>query len=352
MELYTWEKVRNRMVTIRQIAERAGVSTATVSNVIHGKARKVSAQTVERIQALIDEMGYVQEKRQGIVRSQGAKLVATIIHCHHGFENSVLADPFYGVVVGSIEDELRCQNCYMLLYSADNVEDISKMLVNCDVDGVIALSCSKENCKKLYNLIRKPMVSIDAYGSLSGETPVPDVGLDDEEGGRLMTQHLLELGYETIFMAGMDNYGIDHQRWVGAQQVCGTLLFLKRKCKLEFIELGHTLRKREVRYQEIAKQIPFKRKTAIFFTADALAMEAISYWAESGIRVPQDIGVAGFDNSINAISYSIPRLTTISQDIPLKGSIAVRELVSALQDPSYQPASHKLPVSLVSRQSV
>lgn len=341
------------MVTIRQIAERAGVSTATVSNVIHGKSQKVSAQTVKRIRALIDEMGYVQEKRQGIVRSQGFKLVATIIHCHHGFENSVLADPFYGVVVGNIEDELRCQNCYMLLYSADNIEDISKMLAACDVDGVIALSCSKENCQKIHNLIRKPMVSIDAYGNLSAaETSVPDVGLDDEEGGRLMTQHLLELGYETIFMAGMDNYGIDHRRWVGAQKMCGTLMFLERKCRLKFIELGHTLRKREVRYQEIAKQIPFKRKTAIFFTADSLAMEAISYWAELGIRVPQDIGVAGFDNSINAISYSIPRLTTINQNIPLKGIIAVRELVAKLQDPSYQPVSHKLPVALVSRQSV
>lgn len=341
------------MVTIRQIAERAGVSTATVSNVIHGKSGKVSAKTVERIQALIDEMGYIQEKRQGIVRSQGTKLVATIIHSHHVFDNSVLADPFYGVVVGSIENELREQNCYMLLYSANNVEDISQMLVNCDVDGVIALSFSKENCKKIYNLIRKPMVSIDAYGSLNqAEDPIPDVGLDDEEGGQLMTQHLLDLGYETIFMAGMDNYGIDHQRWVGAQKVCATLQFLERKCKLEFIELGHTLPERQVRYQEIAKQIPFKRRTAIFFTADALAMEAISYWAESGIRVPQDIGVAGFDNSINAISYSIPRLTTINQNIPQKAIIAVRELVAKLRDPSYQPVSHRLPVSLVSRQSV
>lgn len=340
------------MVTIKQIAERAGVSTATVSNVIHGKSRKVSAKTVERIQALLDEMGYVQEKREGIVRSEGFKLVATIIHCHHGFENSVLADPFYGVVTGSIENELRRQNCYMLLYASTNVEDISKMLVNCDVDGVIALSCSKENCKKLYNLIHKPMVSIDAYGSLSGEEPVPDIGLDDEEGGYLMTRHLLEQGYETIFVAGMENIGIDHQRWVGAQRVCDTLLFLERKRKLEFIELGITRQKRRIRYREIAKQVPFKKKTAFFFTADSLAMEAIGYWAEYGVHVPQDIGVAGFDNSMDAISYSIPRLTTINQDIAMKGCIAVRELVSALQNPSYHPVSHKLPVSLVSRQSV
>ncbi len=340
------------MVTIKQIAERAGVSTATVSNVIHGKARKVSAETVERVQRLMDEMGYVQEKRQGTVRGQGIQLVATIIHCHQGFENSVLADPFYGIVTGSIEGELRRQGCYMMLYASNDVEDIARMLVTCDVDGVITLSCSKENCKKLYHLIHKPMVSIDSYGDLEGTTPVPNVGLDDEEGGYLMARHLLELEYENIFVAGMENMGIDHQRWVGAQRVCGTPLFLERKQKLEFIELGCTLPEREVRYREIASQVPFKKKTAIFFTSDSLAMEAISYWAVLGVHVPQDLGVAGFDNSINAVSYSIPRLTTISQDMPLKAYTAVRELVAALRDPSYQPKDHKLPVSLVSRQSV
>lgn len=345
-------EVGDQMVTIKQIAERAGVSTATVSNVIHGNARKVSARTVERIQALMDEMGYIQEKRQGIVRGEGFKLVATIIHRHHGFENSVLSDPFYGVVTGSIEDELRQQNCYMLLYSSNNVEDISKMLVNCDVDGAIVLSSSKENCKKLYNLIRKPMVSIDAYGSPGEGLSIPNIGLEDAEGGYLMVRHLLELGYETIFMAGMENIGIDHLRWVGAQRVCRSALFSERKARLEFIELGRTQDKRKVRYQEIAKQIPFKRKTAIFFVADYLAMEALSCWAEYGIRVPQDIGVAGFDNSINAINYSIPRLTTVNQDISMKGRIAARELVAALQDPAYRPVSHKLPVSLVCRQSV
>ena len=340
------------MVTIKQIAERAGVSTATVSNVIHGKAGKVSAKTVKRIQELMEEMGYVQEKRQGIVRSQDFKLVAIILHCHHIFENSVLADPFYSVLVGSIEEELRHQGCYMLLYSSENMDDIARMLTACDVDGVIALSCSKENCKKLYHLIRKPMVSVDAHGTFSGKSPVPNIGLDDEEGGYLMVQHLLELGYETIFVAGMEDMGIDHQRWVGVQRVCDTLMFLERKCKLEFINLGHARANREIRYREISKQMPFKRKTAFFFTSDALAMEAISCWAEFGIRVPQDVGVAGFDNSINAIRYSIPRLTTIKQDIQLKARLAVQELGAVLQDPSYHPTSYKLPVSLVSRQSV
>ena len=81
-------------------------------------------------------------------------------------------------------------------------------------------------------------------------------------------------------------------------------------------------------------------------------MEAIKFWTEHGVRVPQDVGVAGFDNSVNAVSFSIPPLTTISQDMRMKARIAVEELVAAIRDPEYTPQNHRLPVSLVTRQSV
>ena len=340
------------MVTIKQIAERAGVSTATVSNVIHGKSKKASAETVQRIRELIDEMGYVQEKGQQISRDRDSKLVAVIIHYHHGFNDTVLADPFYGIITGSIEEELRQRGCYMMLYAAPDVDDIFKMLMTWDVDGIIAVSLSMDDCKKIHNLIGKPMVSIDAYGDDNESSSVPDVGLDDEEGGYLMVRHLLGLGYENIFMAGVSNYGIDRRRWLGAQQLRETSFFQGEKKKLDFIELGSTRKERESRYLGVARQIPFKKKTAFFFTSDSLAMEAISYWIQRGIRIPQDIGVAGFDNSINAVSFSIPRLTTINQNMPMKARVAVEELVTSLQDPSYQARSHTLPVSLVIRQSV
>ena len=340
------------MVTIKQIAQAAGVSTATVSNVIHGKSRHVSAETVKKIQTLIDEMGYVRDQGQRVVSRQGAKLAALIIRYHHGFENSVLADPFYGIVTGTVEEALRERGCYMMLYTSSDMDDILQMLMAMDVDGVIAVSFSFEECKKIQGLIRRPMVSIDAYGAEGAEPEVPDVGLEDEKGGFLMTQHLLELGYETIFMAGVDNYGIDHRRWLGARQVLDTPLFRQGKKKLEYLELGNEKSARETVYQSVMRQLPFRKKTAFFFTSDALAMEAISYWAARGVRVPEDLGVAGFDNSINAASYSIPPLTTISQDMRLKGRKAVEELVRAMQDPDYVPRSYRLPVSLVSRKSV
>lgn len=340
------------MVTIRQIAERAGVSTATVSNVIHGKSRKVSAKTVERIRHIMDEMGYVQESPHRNEGRTQAKLVAVLIHYYQWFEDSVLADPFYGIVTGSIEQELRRQGYYMMLYASQDMEDIFRTLMTWDVDGIIAVSFSISDCGKLYNLLRKPMISIDAFGKPGESYLVPDVGLDDEGGGRLMTGHLLELGYETIFVGGGADFGIDHRRWLGAQTIRDTLEFQEGKRRLEFLPLGFSLREREKRYREIARQIPFKRKTAIFFTSDILAMEAMSYLAEWGIRIPRDIGIAGFDNSQSAARFSIPRLTTVQQDFYQKGRIAVQELVAMLRDPGYWPQNHRLPVALVSRQSV
>ena len=340
------------MVTIKQIAERAGVSTATVSNVIHGKSRHVSAETVKRIQKLIDEMGYVRDSGPRVLSRQGSTLVATIIRYQNGFENSVLADPFYGIVAGTIEEELRRHDCYMMLYASSDMDDIFKMLMTWDVDGVIAVSSSIEECKKIRNLIRKPMVSIDAFGADGVKPVVPDVGLEDEKGGFLMAEHLLKQGYETIYVAGISNFGIDHRRWVGARQAGELPVFREGKKKLEFIELGIERQTREERYRQFVRQIPFKKKTAVFFTMDALAMEAISFWAERGVQVPRDVGVAGFDNSINAINFSIPPLTTINQDMRMKGRIAVEELVAAIRDPNYTPQNHMLPVSLVIRQSV
>ena len=81
-------------------------------------------------------------------------------------------------------------------------------------------------------------------------------------------------------------------------------------------------------------------------------MEAISYWAALGVQVPRDLGVAGFDNSVNAINFSIPPLTTINQDMRMKGRVAVEELLAAIRNPDYTPRNHWLPVELVSRKSV
>ncbi len=338
------------MVTIKEIAARAGVSTATVSNVLHGNLKKVSPATVEKVRKLIDEMGYVQGQGPHAVQKGGSHLVAVIVQYQIGVESSLLTDPFYGVVIGVIEKELQKHGYYMLFYSSENVNSIFKMVMGWNVDGVIAVTFSDIDCEKLCQMTKKPLIAIDCHAAGRPlQTCVPNIGLDDRMGGYLMTRHLMKKGYQSIYVCGYRYYGIDAVRWGGAQQAVAED---DSGCRLNMIELGLTLEEREKTYREILRQMPFRSRTALFFTADILAMEAYYFFIKNGIKVPEDVGLAGFDDNSESIGFSILRLTTVRQDFPAKGRLAVEELVKAIEDPAYQMHSHLLPVSLVLRDSV
>ena len=82
------------MATIKEIAEKAGVSTTTVSNVIPGKTKKVSPATIQKIEALIKEVGYVQKRGLRVLNNEKSQLIAVVINYHKEFKDSILGDPF------------------------------------------------------------------------------------------------------------------------------------------------------------------------------------------------------------------------------------------------------------------
>ena len=101
------------------------VSTATVSNVIHGKTKRVSPETIRRVQELIQTMGYVrggsgEEKRPG-----GSGLVALLANPHKTYEEAIGADPFYGKIIGMTEQYLREKGYCMIFYASSDMDDIS-----------------------------------------------------------------------------------------------------------------------------------------------------------------------------------------------------------------------------------
>ncbi|MDO4941708.1 MAG: LacI family DNA-binding transcriptional regulator [Lachnospiraceae bacterium] len=340
-----------RMVTIKDIAEKAGVSTTTVSNVIHGKTKKVSPANVKKIQNLINEMGYVQKLGLRVLNNEKSQLIAVVINSHKEYEEQIFADPFYGRALGAIERSLRLKGYYMMFYSSDDIDDIFKMVMAWNVDGVIALTFSKRDCEKLYYMIHKPVISIDAYGETDDQQTVPNVGLDDFEGGYLMVQYLLNCGYENIYVCASKDHGVDHLRWLGAKRAFEEDSD-KDKKRIQFVTLGKSLSFRENHYQQMARQIPFKKKTVAFFLSDLFALEAISHFSDQGIKIPEQIGVAGYDD-ISYARFAVPRLTTIHQDIDEKANYAVNELLKCLNDKHYKiPLEYKLTVRLIARQSV
>ena len=239
---------------------------------------------------------------------------------------------------------------YLMLYSAKDTDKIFQMVMGWDVDGVIAISFSKSNCEKIYQLINKPIVSIDAYGELDAgqEKHVLNIGLDDESGGYLMTKYLLECGYEHIQVcAGRDN-GVDHLRYMGAQRAAKD--FAKKKQKVQFTALGMNYAKRKESYAWLLQRK--KPKAALFFLSDLYALEAISFFSSRGVKIPEEIGIAGYDN-ISYAEFSVPRLTTISQNVEQKASLAVEILMERINGVEKERENEiMLPVTLIPRRSV
>ena len=341
------------MVTIKDIEEKAGVSTTTVSNVIHGKTKKVSPANIEKIQNLIKEMGYVQKMGLRVLRHGNSRLIAVVINSHKKFDEAILADPFYGKILGFIEEKIRTLGYYMMFYSADNLDDIFRMVMAWDIDGVVTLSFTKRDCEKMYYMIEKPVVSIDAYGELEGNQIVPNIGLDDISGGYMMTQYLLNIGYDQIFVCASRDHGVDHMRWEGAQQALGH--FRQREAKVYFMALGRSRSEREKHYAELVSQIPFAKKTAAFFLSDLFAIEAMSFLADRKIKVPEQIGIAGYDD-INYARYTTPKLTTVHQNIKERAVKAVDTLISLIEQKEGEfpdlEMEFRFPVTLITRQSV
>lgn len=338
------------MATIKEIAERAGVSTTTVSNVIHGKTNKVSPATIETINGLIKEMGYVQKMGLRVLSKESSQLIAVVVNYHKEFRDSLLADPFYGKVLGRIEECLQDLGYYLMFYSEKDVDKIFQMVASWDIDGVIAMSFSRKNCEKIYRLTGKPVVAIDAYGEAEEGGPVVNITLDDEAGGYMMTKYLLECGYEWIKVCAGRDSGVDHQRLEGCRRAmaeCGS-----RKQKLQFVPLGMNAAKRQENYAWLLKRL--EAGTVLFFLSDLYAMEALSFFHDHGVRVPEELGVAGFDNILYS-RFSVPRLTTVGQDVDKKAELAVDVLMRQIHGEAGNTAGEQrdilLPVTLVTRKS-
>lgn len=192
-------------------------------------------------------------------------------------------------------------------------------------------------------------MSIDAYGNAAKDSHLVNIGLDDESGGYQMVKYLLECGYEHIKVcAGRDN-GVESSALCRCTEshagvcaeamklhVCGTLAmnYEKRKASYDWL---------------VQRRLP---GTALFFLSDMYALEAIRFCADKKVAVPQQIGVAGYDD-ISYAQYSTPRLTTIKQDVQKKAQKAVEILLKWIEEGEEYPQREvELSVTLVKRKSV
>ncbi|MDR2738856.1 MAG: LacI family transcriptional regulator [Treponema sp.] len=332
------------MATIREIARIAEVSTATVSNVIHGNTGKVSPEKLAKIQILLDQFRYVKKLGLSHLNNAKSRIICMAINASKTYENSIFADPFYGQILGVAEGLLQEQDYYLMIYVSPNVEDIFRTVAAWNIDGIIAVTFRAEDCDKLQCLTEKPVVSIDVIGEVSGG--FVNIGLEDFKGGYRMTQHLITRNYHDILILANSDFGVDHDRWRGYRKALdeGGIPYDSGN----YVLISTEQKRRLILYEALLSRL--KKGSALFFLSDFYALEGIGFLSKNHISVPNDVGVAGFDDTVYS-RFSVPPLTTVHQDISQKAAAAVEQLLLLLDGVAPASRDIRLPVELLIRES-
>lgn len=335
------------MVTIEDIAKEAGVSATTVSNVIHGRTNKVSSYTVELINEIIRERGYVPNLSARAMKTRSSKVVALINHLESRDQEKFMSDPFFMDLTSAVEKALRERGYFLMIRAISESEDLLAFLRNWNVEGVFMPGLFEDESfyQTLLDL-KLPVVLTDSYVSNLGH--MTNIGLQDFEGGRIATEHLVQNGHKRIVFAGpkVKPGGVVEQRLLGYKQALTdngipfdpSLVYECEFSTTKMMELGGALAKRE----DI---------TGVFATADILAAGIMSGLQQAGRMVPRDISIVGFDD-INWARMTMPMLTTVHQDAVKKGRLAAECMIQLLEGESNQLQNRVLPVQLVERHSV
>lgn len=328
------------MTTIHEVAKKAGVSSTTVSHVINN-TRYVSPALRERVAQAMAELNY---KPNALARSLRLGQTHTL-----GLILPDSANPFFAEIGHAIEAAAFERGYSVILCNTENDQTkellYTDVLENKQVDGMIFVATGSHQ-DALSSIVRKglPVVVVDRdMGSLGLDA----VTTNNYQGGWSATRHLIDLGHQVIgCITG------PHDLTPSAERVNGYLNALKQA----------NLNSREALLArgdfhapsgfaattQLLQQDP--RPTALFVCNDMMAIGALQAAAKSGLRVPQDFAIVGFDD-IELATYTIPPLTTISQPKQQIGQIAIQLILERISDPSLPPRHTVLDTELIIRES-
>lgn len=306
--------------TIYDVAREAGVSIAAVSQVINGKG-KISEERRNKIFAIMEELNY----RPSLIASAlTGKKTFTL-----GLLVPDISNPFFAEIAHAVEDQAHLLGYSVVMCSTHNdderIERYLTLLQQKSMDGLI-IGTGMDNVELLSPLVSKeiPIVSI-ARETLSPY--VIPVLVGDFAGGQLAAHHLLGQGHTRIAIIAEDlKVSSSRERIRGVREAM-------EEAGLELPE-DHVLAGGNDLLQ-VGKRRAMKllqqadRPTALFCCNDLLAIGALQAAKELGIRVPEELSIVGFDNTILA-SVTDPPLTTIAQPIEEMGKLAVDLLISEL----------------------
>lgn len=319
------------------IAEELDLSTATVSNVIHGKTKKISDRTVKRVQEKLEERGYIPNMAATLLAQNDSRIIGVVIKDHEKYEGRLLTDPFIAGSLNDLSDEIEKNGWFMMVKKAKSIMDAAKFASMWNMDGMVLLSFCADEYQRLRDSIRIPFVVYDGYFENRGR--ICNIQLDDRDGGRQVGRHFRELGHKRVLCVADNRECMDLDRYRG---LCEGLGF-----PADFLQIPMQKTDRERFYQEHLAQL--RQHTAVFAVSDYYAVDLMGFLHRAGVKIPEEISVAGFDDG-DICCQVAPSLTSVRQDGRLRAQAAAKLLKRMGKDPAYSE-DILIPVELMVRES-
>ena len=334
------------MITIKEISKQLGLSTTTVSNVIHGKIKEVSPETIEKVRRYLEEVEYVPNISARNLAQNQSKIIGLVLKTRQDRYMDLLEDPFVSEMLVGIEKEVRRAGYYMMLYMSDDIAEIIGHAATWNVDGLILYCMLDDDGSRVSEKVHKPIVCIDTYSKNEDQSFV-NIGLDDENGAYEAVLYLISCGHRRIAFLSDNKEGVDLMRFRGYRRAL-------KEAGIEYSDRSFWMlrtEKDEVErsLERICRRIG--RHTAVLCASDLFAVMFMSRLHDHHIRVPEEISVMGFDDNLYGRLFR-PALTTVHQDPERKGMLAAQVLIGMLQGKEPHSRQILLETELVVRDSV
>ena len=324
-------------VTLEDVAKATGYTINTVSHALKNKP-DISVQTREYIQKVAREMGYVRNYIASSLRSGRTKTIALI--------SGTLTNQFYVVLADLLQREaFRLGYTLMILCSQDDPEmevNTVEMALSRQADGILIIPWSDSS--PAMTLLRDSGIPFVLLNRHANDERDDCILCDEEQGGYLAGKHLIGEGHRKLAMiSAQDVIYATGMRLKGFRRACTEAGIPEENVDFAIVNTDEEITNQLLRWKE-------QGITGLFSFCDSEAWREITLMESTGLRVPDDFSIVGFDN-IQGYIHSPEPICSIDSDFQKEAVAAIDMLRKRIHDPALPPQRVILPVSLVCRQS-
>ena len=330
------------MPTLEEIAQLSGVSRSTVSRVINND-RRVSSETRQRVQQVIRQHNFRPNAVARGLAGGRTGVLGLVIPMGIG---RLFADPYFPLLIQGVSTACNTHDHTVMLWMAEpefERRTIHQILNNKLIDGIIVASAVNDD--PILAAIEQSDLPFIMVGRHPYRSDISYVDVDNRNAAREVVAYLVRLGFHSIaIISGPQNMVAGVDRFLGYQDAL-------REWRISFdtnLVVDGTFTE-EGGYHAMQRLLPY-HPDAIFAASDAMAVGAMRFLTEEGVRIPTDISVVGFDD-IPSAARSNPPLTTVRQPIVRAGAMAAENLMDLIRYPGQGPRRVILPTELVIRES-